>query len=222
MMYQDLSKSTTMNYLIPSVYYKLFGDEGLHHYTGSTEYDLASGIDYDIEEFNDKSFTQNATRLTDDFFRKQSTYYGTVRTRENISMMGVNKIIWNTLSDQQKDNAAYKRCADHNRLFEHKKSHGENVRLINEMTKYLTDRGIRTVYLIMPFTQKYNKYINPEYKQDIEQVLNDMPYPVEYLDMNDLKDTFTDEDFIDTDHLNMKGAEKATKLLRTFLQEQNS
>ena len=222
MMYQDLSKSTTMNYLIPSVYYKLFGDEGLHHYTGSTEYDLASGIDYDIEEFNDKSFTQNATRLTDDFFRKQSTYYGTVRTRENISMMGVNKIIWNTLSDQQKDNAAYKRCADHNRLFEHKKSHGENVRLINEMTKYLTDRGIRTVYLIMPFTQKYNKYINPEYKQDIEQVLNDMPYPVEYLDMNDLKDTFTDEDFIDTDHLNIKGAEKATKLLRTFLQEQNS
>ena len=49
-----------------------------------------------------------------------------------------------------------------------------------------------------------------------------MPYPVEYLDMNDLKDTFTDEDFIDTDHLNIKGAEKATKLLRTFLQEQNS
>lgn len=69
----------------------------------------------------------------------------------------------------------------------------------------------------MPYARKCIRYIDPEFKLKTESVLEKLPYPVEYLDMNDLKGIFTDEDFIDAWNLNEQGAEKATKVLRDFL-----
>lgn len=83
--------------------------------------------------------------------------------------------------------------------------------------KYLSERNIRTVFVVFPFTKWYNKYINPQYKEDIYQLLDNLELPVEFLDMNDLE-CFTDSDFLDTDHLNDIGAEKASKVLNDFLE----
>lgn len=70
--------------------------------------------------------------------------------------------------------------------------------------------------MVFPFTKWYNQYINPQYKEDIYQLLDNLDLPVEFLDMNEL-DYFTDSDFLDTDHLNDIGAEKASKVLNDFV-----
>ena len=59
-------------------------------------------------------------------------------------------------------------------------------------------------------------YIDSFYKKDIFELLNSLPQQVELLDMNEI-DGFNDEDFLDTDHLSLRGAEKATRLLVEFI-----
>lgn len=48
-------------------------------------------------------------------------------------------------------------------------------------------------------------------------ILEDLPYPVEFLDMNDYQEVFGDSDYLDSDHLNLQGALKATNLLNEFI-----
>ena len=54
--------------------------------------------------------------------------------------------------------------------------------------------------------------------EDIYQLPDNLDLPVEFLDMNEL-DCFTDSDFLDTDHLNDIGAEKASKVLNDFWEQ---
>ena len=86
------------------------------------------------------------------------------------------------------------------------------------MAAYLAERDIRIIFVIFPFTGWYNQYINPEYREDIYRALDGLKTPVEFLDMNGL-DCFHDGDFLDTDHLNDAGAQKASKILNAFLRD---
>lgn len=121
------------------------------------------------------------------------------------------------LSESEREGYARLRAADHNRLYTHKESRTENGRLIEDIAEYLSNRNIRTVFVVFPFTKWYNQLINPQYKEDIYQLLDKLDVPIEFLDMNEL-DCFTDNDFLDTDHLNDLGAEKASKVLDDFLE----
>ncbi len=59
--------------------------------------------------------------------------------------------------------------------------------------------------------------MNPMFKEELFRVLDEIPYPVYLIDMNDVED-FIDEDFHDSDHLSDKGAVKATEILDCFLE----
>ena len=216
MMYQDLSYSKVMSYLIPTVYYPLFGKS--HHYQIEEEFDMMQKIDFDREMFADKWIREFVDDWAKRVFMEASTYYGEgLKTRENNNILGLKKVIWNTLSDDEKRDVAIQRTDDHNSLKAHEHSRQENAILVGEMVEYLFQHDIVPVFVIFPFTKYYTTYIDQEYKADIKMILEDLPYPVEFLDMNDYQEMFDDSDYLDSDHLNLQGALKATGLLNDFL-----
>ncbi len=208
MLYQDLSLSKTMGHLMSSVYGPLFGD--VHNY--------AEKIPQAIDDISSADWKQ---QLYMDFaaayFEREGSYYGSLKAREQNNLMLAKGIVWQGLSEKEKEAYAIKRTADHNRLKKHQASRDENGIIVQEMVEYLHGKGITPIFVIFPFTRFYNQYIDADYKEDIFRLLDSLPLQVQFLDMNDFADMFEDEDFLDTDHLNLKGAVKASRLLSQFM-----
>lgn len=220
MLYQDLSYSKVMNYLIPSVYYPLFRDS--HHLAITKEYDMLESLTFDRGVYSEKLVRRICEEWSNGFFQEEPSFYGSLKTRENNNIMGIKKIVWNTLSEEEKQRIAIGRTNDHNRLKQHEQSRRENGNLVKEIVEYLYRHQITPVFVIFPFTAWYNRYIDPDYKQDIVELLESITLPVEFLDMNDCvcgpgEGIFSDADFLDTDHLNRQGAMKATEILNEFM-----
>lgn len=215
MLYQDLSYSKVMSYLIPKVYYPLLNKS--HHYEIVDKFDPLKSVEFDRNMFAEKWVRRFADDWAIGFFMEESTYYGSLRTRENNNILGLKKVIWNQLSADEKRSIAIQRTNDHNRLILHEHSRRENGELVKEMAEYLFQHDITPLVVIFPFTSYYNNYINREYKADIISLLDELPWPIEFLDMNDYSDIFDDTDFLDTDHLNLQGALKATELLNDYI-----
>ena len=216
MMYWDLSYSKVMSYLVPAVYYPLFKDS--HHYQIAEEFDMLKDIEYDREMFADMWIREFVDHWAKGVFMEMSSYYGEgLITREDSNILGVEKVNWNALSDAEKRDVAIERTNDHNSLNTYEHTRRENVILVGEMVEYLIQHDIMPAFVIFPFTKYYNAYIDKEYRMDIEKILQDLPYPVEFLDMNDYQEMFDDSDYLDSDHLNLQGALKATSLLNDFL-----
>ena len=215
MLFQDLSLSKNMNYLIRTIYEPLFHDS--HHMHIDCPYNpLQDTVESGKELFSKELITLFCREWSRNIFMEQGSYYGELKSRKRNNAMALQGIEWELLTESEKEKYAQLRAADHNRLYAHKESRIENGNLIEEMVKYLSERNIRTVFVVFPFTKWYNQYINPQYKEDIYQLLDNLDLPVEFLDMNEL-DYFTDSDFLDTDHLNDIGAEKASKVLNDFV-----
>ena len=215
LMYQDLSYSREWSQLIPKVYYPLFGKS--HHYQIEEEFDRMQDINFDRDMFAENWVREFADQWAKGVFMEEATYYGSLKTREKNNLLGLKDIIWNTLSEDEKRDIAFQRAERHNKLKIYEHTRQENGNIVGEMAEYLVRHDIVPVFVIFPFTKYYNVYIDQEYKADIKKLLEDLPYPVEFLDMNDYLEMFDDSDFLDSDHLNLQGALKATGLLNDFL-----
>lgn len=215
MLFQDLSLSKNSNYLVRTVYEPLFHDSHFMQIE-SPYHPLQEAVTAGRDFFSTELVETFSREWIRNVLIEQGSYYGELISREKNNVLSLKEIVWEQLSESEKDAYARKRAADHNRLYAHKESRAENARLIEEMTAYLSERDIRTVFVIFPFTEWYNKYINPKYGEDIYGALDGLRTPVEFLDMNEM-DCFHDGDFLDTDHLNDTGAEKASKILNEFL-----
>lgn len=217
MLFQDLSLSKNSNYLVRTVYEPLFHDAHFMQIE-SPYHPLQEAIELGRGVFSAELVELFSREWIRNVLMEQGSYYGELIGREKNNIVSLKGIVWEQLADAEKEAYAGKRAADHNRLYAHKESRTENGRLLEEMTSYLAERDIRTVFVIFPFTGWYNQYINPAYREDIYSALDGLRTPVEFLDMNEL-DCFYDGDFLDTDHLNDKGAEKASKVLNEFLRD---
>lgn len=217
MLYQDLSKSNNFFSIIQQTYYPLFKDS--HHYETKEDYDFLSKLS-DKRKYYSKDVL---LRLCEDwgrgFFIDESSYYGSLKSREENNIFGLKKIKWDIIDEQARIEYAKKRTDGHNKLIKHKESFEENIQIIEQMATYLYEHDIMPIFVIMPFTRYYNEYINAEYKTEIYQVLDKLKVPIEFLDMNDYPEVFEDKDFLDSDHLNLNGALKATELLNIFISE---
>lgn len=217
MLYQDLSKSANFTQLIQQVYYPLFGDA--HHYVGEQQYDFMSKLSGAKQYYNREVLAKLCEEWARGFFIEESSYYGSLKTREKNNILGLQNIEWALVDKKAKVEYAINRTNGHNGLKKYTESFLENVHIIEKMTSYLYEHNIIPIFVIMPFTNYYNMYINPEYKFEIYQVLDSLKVPVEFLDMNDYSEIFEDADFLDSDHLNYRRAIKATELLNDLLLE---
>ncbi len=215
MMYQDISLSKNIGkFMVPRIYFPLFGEP--HHYSGPVEYDRYQTLSYDREKYPEAIVKKVCESYSLSEFMKNATYYGMLKTREQNSLLACAGGAWQELPQQEKESLAIQRTEDHNHIRTYIASRQENGELVQEMVCFLAQRNIRIVFVIFPFTSYYNKYIDAEYRQDIINVLEGLEQPVEFLDMNDL-DLFDAQDFVDTDHLNERGAFKASCVLNEFL-----
>lgn len=218
MLFQDLSLSKHMNYLVRKVYEPLFHD--IHFMkSGETYSPLRETLESGKGIFSAELIGMLCQEWSRHAVMEQGSYYGELVNRRGNNTLALEGVEWERLSESEKDAYAKKRASDHNRLYSHKESRIENGRLIEEVATYLYERNIRTIFVIFPFTKWYNRYINPEYRKDIYQMLDGLKLPVEFFDMNELE-CFDDGDFLDTDHLNEEGAKKASRLLNQFLREE--
>lgn len=215
MFYQDLSLSKTMGHLMTSVYGPLFGDT--HNYVMETTKLPGGGYGENGGMHPADWKQQLCEEFAGAYFKREDSYYGELKAREQNNLLLAKGIVWSNLTEEEKDVYAVRRTADHNRLKRHIVSREENGKIVEEMVKYLHGKGIKPVFVIFPFTKYYNKYIDADYKKDIFSLLDSLSLEVEFLDMNDYSDLFGDDDFLDTDHLNLNGAVKASRLLNEFM-----
>ena len=218
MLHQDLSLSTSLRVIIPRVYLNLFGDEKYHNFAEAKRIDPFSSMTIDGEAYPEESVKELCRFWSEKAILEQSSYYGDLLARENANILGVKKTVWNTLSETERRAYAENRVLNgHNKHISHIKSREENGVILYEMVKLLSENDIKIYFFITPYTDDYMNLIDHRYKEDIEKTLSDLPYEVEYFDMNDLPNVFDNNDFIDSDHLNLQGAHKATSLLNSFI-----
>lgn len=213
-LYQDVSLSKSWDYAnLYRVYYPLFEDTHNFHGTGSL-YDW-SKVTFDQAQYNMEQVKELSKACARSIFMEEASYFGSMKSRKsNILPQG---LAWNEMDVSEREQAALRRMQDHNRLKKYVNSYEENCMLVRKMTDYLHERGVRTVFVIFPFSTFYNRYIDRNYKEEIYALLESLPVPVEFWDMNDYEDMFEDSDFVDTDHVNDRGAEKASVLLDALL-----
>ena len=218
MLYQDLSLSKMVREIIPSVYLNLFDESKYHNWPEAEKKNPFSSVTYDEEMYPKELIERLCVFWAEKAILEQASYYGDLLARENNNMLGVKKVQWGALSDADKRTYAENRVLNgHNKHINHVQTREENGVILSEMVKYLSDNSIKTYFFVTPYTDEYMSLIDSRYKDDIVKALSDLPYPVEFLDMNDISQEFDDSDFIDSDHLNLQGAHKATALLDSFI-----
>lgn len=202
--YQDLSLSKIWGKnLIERVYYPIFHDA--HHLKDFTEVDpwdkfdaLSETIKLHCEE-KAESLMQNLG------------YYNEIMGRT--PFYDLQGYTWAQLSDANQDCLAKNRAEDHNKIFQHKASFEENKEIFRDFVHYLYQHEVMPILVVPPFTQAYNRYVLPEMKAGLLEMLDAVPEDVHYIDFNDEPGIFDNADFVDTDHLNADGAKKMSMIL---------
>jgi hypothetical protein len=218
MLYQDLSKSKLLEPIVTRIYMNLFGENCSHNLKNAQRCEPFSLLNFAKEMYPENAIRELCEFWCEKAMLEQATYYGELMSREQTNMLGVQKVIWDQMTPLEKKEYATQRTIDgHNKLIKYTESRNENVTILNDMVRLLNDNGIRIVFCVMPYTKYYNDLIDKRYKAEIFNVLDAMKYPVEFFDLNEYSDDFDDNDFMDSDHLNFKGANKATALLDQLL-----
>jgi hypothetical protein len=215
----DLSKSKTVQGMIPCTYMNLFGEGCAHHFQEAALVNVMDSVSFEPGLYPEEILKSFIKYWSTAVMMEQSSFYGDLMLRENNNMLGVQKVDWKSINDEQKWEYANRRVInDHNRMIKYTETREENGEILHEMMAFLDEHNIKTYFFITPYTKLYMELIDSRYREDIISALEELEMPVEFLDMNYYADIFDDGDFIDSDHLNLRGAHKATAVLNGYIQ----
>ena len=217
-LYQDLSLSKNTRGIIPLTYLNLFDENRSHNWKEAKREDLFADIGMDEEYIPKDVIHQLCECWAEEAISEQGSFYGALLSRDNNNALKQKGIDWSLLSDEEREAYTKDRVDNgHNKQIEHTETRVENGKILSEMVSFLYENNIKIYFFVSPFTESYLRRIDPRFKADILDELNNLPYPVEFLDMNDYSEEFGDDDFLDPDHVNLNGAHKATALLNSFI-----
>lgn len=120
---------------------------------------------------------------------------------------------WKDLPEEQRMEYAIRRADDHNKHIHYKASYEKNKVVLKDTIGMLDENEIKAVIVIPPYTKAYNSYIDKNMKQATKDMILDAGKNADFLDMNEIDAGFCDDDFVDTDHLNGRGAYKLSMYL---------
>lgn len=148
------------------------------------------------------------------FFQEKRSYYGEAVLREYTCIDISEKGGWLNLSADERDQEAYELAQKHNRHLKHRDTFIENKSILGNMIRFLVERNIRPIITILPVSKEYLKYIDSTYREELLSVLDEVSCGInlDFIDLNDT-DFFGADELLDCDHLNSKGAIKATMLM---------
>lgn len=127
---------------------------------------------------------------------------------------------WDQLSESEKRIAGQRRTALHNKNIKRNASFYENACILKRFATFCSQNKIHLLVGVTPASKYYLEYLDQDYKNKFFQVLNEIESTIHLLDLSS-DSTFQEDDFIDTDHLNEKGAKKMTQIILTTLQQIN-
>lgn len=202
--FQDLSLSKlTRSLRIERTYYPIF--HNAHNWDEPNEIDLWKGF-CGISEKEKMLAEFIALRKT----AERNSYWSDEVERWSLYDFGGRK--WYELSEEEKEMFGKHRAEDHNGKSVHEASLLENKEILKDYIHFLNMNETKPIIIIPPFTKYYNKYINQRSKEGVEELIKSITDKFEFVDYNDYN-CFDDSDFVDTDHLNIKGAEKLSNFL---------
>ena len=169
--FQDLSRSTVtrLSSVLP-VYYPVLGNP--HNWTGVRE-----------------EFKRQILPIDDNLLmclkliKEQHSYFGIVKQRT--SYFNLNGKQWKDVSTNDRDRMGRERAEAHNKHTRYTESFDENVLIMNNFVEYLFSRDIRPVVVVTPFTKSYLKYIDPQMRSSVFEMLNKLDKDVELIDFNE-------------------------------------
>ena len=202
--FQDVSRSENVGHsLIRKIYLPLYKD--VHNWTGEIDYNLWESIPCVRDEEMRKKIEEESFGI----MMRRKQYYSDLRARRSLFDFCGKE--WKNISPEAKEEYGKLRAQTHNKLKKHKESFLENQAILLEYISFLDNMGIRPIILIPPFTDSYNKYVDREMKDSSIEMIKASGVK-DLLDINDF-DFFSDADFLDTDHLNARGAYKMSCIL---------
>lgn len=203
--YQDLSRSkVSRETMIANIYYPIFRDA--HHWEEPSHRSLWDGIG-DIPDTM-KALCEQAARQK---LLEYGTYYSEIRPRG--TLFDLKGRSWAQVPETERLAMGKARADDHNKIFQHKESLEENKQILSEYVSFLITHDVLPVVVITPFSPEYNRFVLPEMKAGVLELLDSIPQDVHYVDFNQAGDLFAPSDFMDTDHLSAEGAAKVSSIL---------
>lgn len=200
--WSDLSLSTNeRERMIAPVFYPIFDDA--HHWENAYKHDLWMGfgdVPAEIKLLCEKSAASEIL--------KRNTYFSDLRRRSPFfNLQG--RTWYEVTMDEKMAMGAY-RVQAHSKA--HKTTLAENKDILKEYVHFLHMNDVLPIVILPPFSNAYKHYIGPETKETILELVDSVPEDVHYVDFNQC-DLFDDTCFMDTDHLNEKGAHVMCKIL---------
>ena len=96
-----------------------------------------------------------------------------------------------------------------------KRQKKEYSKLIYEFFNFLKEYSVEPIVVVFPTTDYYSKNISIEFKEEFEMVINDLrEKTIQVIDLRKYRSEFNNLDFEDSDHLNERGAVKATNYIK--------
>ena len=202
--YHDLScAKVSRESMIGTVYYPIFQDAHNWKFISHRDpWEMIGDIPNHLKPLCEQIAVQR--------MQKYGTYYS-VRHRKPI--FDLNGYTWAQISEEERINLGELRATDHNKLLQYSESYYENKKIFKEFIHFLQQNDVQPIVVIPPFTKEYNRFIQSELKIGTHDLLNSMQENISYVDLNESAGLFDSTDFVDTDHLNARGAEKFSNIL---------
>ena len=89
----------------------------------------------------------------------------------------------------------------------------ENKQILQNFIRFLYEHEVQPIVVVPPFTPEYNRFILPDLRAGLEELLESVPEDIEYVDFNQIEGIFEPADFMDAHHLSDTGAEKVSRIL---------
>ncbi len=203
-MYQDLSRSINeRNNLIDLVYFPLFADGH------NVDYSLKNTL-WDAYDIKDDNVKKEIEYMACDILKDRKNYYNEFRNRT--PFFDFKGKAWRELDNEERLQFGQARASMHNKILKYKDSFDENKKCLEDTIKIIKDNMIDVYFIIPPFSDEYNKYVSYELKSNVTNYFLELE-EVKYIDFNMIESVVEMGDFVDTDHMNGRGAYKFTKTL---------
>lgn len=202
--YQDLSRATNVGRdLVTKIYYPLFKDS--RHWEFPPRCNMWENMP-ECSEAEKDIIEKTALQM----MLKREQYYSDLKIR--VPFFDFKGQYWRELEEAEKDSFGKQRAESHNKLVQYKDTFLENKEVLNDYIRLLKKKEINPIFVIAPFSKAYNRYVNEEMKENVVKMFVDNKKDIAFIDFNETQ-YFNDDDFVDTDHLNGRGAYKMSMLL---------
>lgn len=126
---------------------------------------------------------------------------------------------WSELSSEEKVIAAQLREESHERQIKHSMTFKENMEALYSFKQFCENKKIEMYVFVAPMSSAYLSMMSDEYMQvsiKQDEFFRNLDDSNHYIDFNDVA-LFSDDCFVDPDHLNDQGAELLTCYLKNFI-----